>query len=189
MRKVARLWQYLFTFENGYRCCGRQHINKCLYFSFVGDWNILWRTDPLLGNGSVNTFPRNLTRNNMTSITRQRISKQAFSTTERLCFLRGPCRGVIKGQRRSFGLMRLCLWNRINPCGGRVKCLHRDPASRRRRRKWKPQNWGSKIWSRVPRDSDPRNTALARASSIYKWQPVLSSERAPHKNKTVTVKQ
>jgi hypothetical protein len=41
-------------------------------------------------------------RNNRTSIARQRISKQAFSTIERLCFLRGPCRGVIKGQRRSF---------------------------------------------------------------------------------------
>jgi hypothetical protein len=29
---------------------------------------------------------------------------------------------------------------------------------------------------------------LARASSIYKRKPVLLSERAPHKNKTVTVK-
>jgi hypothetical protein len=28
--------------------------------------------------------------------------------------------------------------------------------------------WDSKIRSRVPRDSDPRNTALASASSIYK---------------------
>jgi hypothetical protein len=38
-------------------------------------------------------------RNNNTSTTRQRISKQTFSTTERLRFLRGPCRGVIKEQR------------------------------------------------------------------------------------------
>jgi hypothetical protein len=37
-------------------------------------------------------------------------------------------------------------------------------------------------------DSDPRKTALARTSSIYK-RPVLSSERAPHKNKALTVKQ
>jgi hypothetical protein len=37
--------------------------------------------------------------NNRTSIARQRISKQAFSTVERLCFLRGPYRGVIKGQK------------------------------------------------------------------------------------------
>jgi hypothetical protein len=35
-------------------------------------------------------------RNNRTSIARQRISKQALSTIERLCFLHGPCRGVIK---------------------------------------------------------------------------------------------
>jgi hypothetical protein len=40
-----------------------------------------------------------------------------------------------------------------------------------------------KIWSRVPRDSDARKTALARASSIRytKYRPVLSLERAPHK--------
>jgi hypothetical protein len=35
----------------------------------------------------------------------------------------------------------------------------------------------------------PRKTSLARASSIKKDRPVLSSERAPHKNKTVTAKE
>jgi hypothetical protein len=45
-------------------------------------------------------------RNNRTSIARQRISKPAFSTIDRLCFLLSPCRGVIKGQRRSFELSR-----------------------------------------------------------------------------------
>jgi hypothetical protein len=40
-------------------------------------------------------------RNNRTSIARQRISKQT-STIQRLCFLRGPCRGIIKEQRMSF---------------------------------------------------------------------------------------
>jgi hypothetical protein len=39
-------------------------------------------------------------RNNKTSIARQRISKQAFSKIEMLCFLRGPCRVVIKGEGR-----------------------------------------------------------------------------------------
>jgi hypothetical protein len=47
-------------------------------------------------------------RNNRTSITRQCISKQAFLKIERLCILRGPCRGVIKGQRRSF--VRVVVW-------------------------------------------------------------------------------
>jgi hypothetical protein len=68
--------------------------------------------------------------------------------------------------------------------GGQLRSrnLHRDPASRRRRRKGKPQIWDSKIWSRVPRDSDPRETALARASSIYKWQiRPLVREGAPQK--------
>jgi hypothetical protein len=41
-------------------------------------------------------------RSNRTSTTRQRNSNQDFSTIERLCFLRGPCLVVIKGQRRAF---------------------------------------------------------------------------------------
>jgi hypothetical protein len=50
------------------------------------------------------------THNNRTSIARQRISKQAFSTMKRLCFLRGPCRGVIKEQRRSLELVVVGNW-------------------------------------------------------------------------------
>jgi hypothetical protein len=71
-------------------------------------------------------------------------------------------RSKIKDERRYESVM--------NPCGGGVEYLHRYPASRRRRRKEKSQNRDSKMWSRVPRDSDPRKTALARASSIYKGQ-------------------
>jgi hypothetical protein len=157
-----------------------------------------------------------------------------------MSFLCGPCRGVI---------LKTTGRPRQSPCGGGVEYLHRDPASRRRRRQGKSQIWNNKIWSRVPRDSDLRKIALARASSIYKrqihppvregapqkqdrtWQrlisgheaqmgldsktywltdwltvsrnltltltwprqtkdrPVLSSKRAPHNNKTVTVKQ
>jgi hypothetical protein len=68
------------------------------------------------------------------------------------------------------------------PCGGVVEYLHRDSESRRRRRKGKSQIWDSKIWSRVQRDSDPRKTALARASSIYKRQTrLLVREGAPQK--------
>jgi hypothetical protein len=67
--------------------------------------------------------------------------------------------------------------------------LHRDPTSCRGRRKGKSQNRDSKIWSRAPRDSDPRKTALAKPAAYTQNRPVLSSERAPHKNKTVTVKQ
>jgi hypothetical protein len=70
----------------------------------------------------------------------------------------------------------------VNPCGGRVQYLHRDPAGRRRRRKGKSQIWDSKIWSRVPKDSDPRKIVLARASSIYKRQTrPLVREGAPQK--------
>jgi hypothetical protein len=68
------------------------------------------------------------------------------------------------------------------PCGGGVQYLHRDPASRRWRRKWKSQIWDSKIMSRVPRDSDPRRTALARTSWIWKRHTrPLVREDAPQK--------
>jgi hypothetical protein len=41
--------------------------------------------------------------------------------------------------------------------------------------------WDSKTWSRIPRDSEPRVTALARASSNCKWQThPLVPEGAPH---------
>jgi hypothetical protein len=70
----------------------------------------------------------------------------------------------------------------LNPCGGGIEYFHRDPASSRRRRKGKSQIWDSKIWSRLPRDSDPRKTALARASSIYKRQTRrIVREGAPQK--------
>jgi hypothetical protein len=60
---------------------------------------------------------------------------------------------------------------------GGVEYLHRDPVSPRRRQKGKSQIWDSKIWSLVP-----RNTALARASSIYKRQTrPLVREGAPQK--------
>jgi hypothetical protein len=67
------------------------------------------------------------------------------------------------------------------PCGGGVEYLHRSPARRRRRRKGKSRNWDSKIWSRAPRDSNPKIIALARASSNCKRQtrPLLR-ESAPH---------
>jgi hypothetical protein len=38
-------------------------------------------------------------------------------------------------------------------------------------------------------DSDPRKTALAAPAAYITDRPVLSSERAPHENKTATVKQ
>jgi hypothetical protein len=55
-------------------------------------------------------LPAGANARNRTSIARQRISKQAFSTIERLCFLRGPCRGDIEGQRRSFELVVVKNW-------------------------------------------------------------------------------
>jgi hypothetical protein len=70
--------------------------------------------------------------------------------------------------------------SKYNPCGGGVEYLHRDPASRRRRRKGKSRIWDNKIWPRVLWDSDPRMTALAKASSNCKRQTrPLVRESAP----------
>jgi hypothetical protein len=69
--------------------------------------------------------------------------------------------------------------------GGGVECLQRNPASRRKRRKRKSRIWDNKIWSRVPRDSDPRMTALARARRNYKPQTrPFVRESAPHQQTT-----
>jgi hypothetical protein len=43
--------------------------------------------------------------------------------------------------------------------------------------------------SQVPRDEDPRNIALAMAAAYIKDRPIFSSERAPNRYKTVTVKE
>jgi hypothetical protein len=75
-------------------------------------------------------------------------------------------------------------WSKFSshPCGGGVEYLHRDPASRRRRRKVKSRIWDSKIWPRVLRDADPKITALARASCNCKRQTrPLVREGAPNK--------
>jgi hypothetical protein len=78
-------------------------------------------------------------------------------------------------------VVRLFIFFRLEiSCGGGVEYLHRSPAKRRRRRKGKHQISDSEIWSRVLRDSDPRETELARASSNCKRQTgPLVRESAP----------
>jgi hypothetical protein len=69
----------------------------------------------------------------------------------------------------------------VLPCGGGVEYLHRNPASRRRRRKGKSRIWDSKLWSRVPRESDPKVIALARTRCTCKRQTrPLVRESVPH---------
>jgi hypothetical protein len=77
----------------------------------------------------------------------------------------------------------------VHPCGGGVEYLHRDPASHRRQRKGKSRIWDSKIWSRVPRESDPIKTMLARTSSIYKTQTHPLVRGGVPQKKAVTVKE
>jgi hypothetical protein len=64
-------------------------------------------------------------RNNRTSIARQRISKQAFSAIKRLGFLRGPCQGVIKGQK-----------GRLRELLSKVESSFETPA-------WQDMSWGA----------------------------------------------
>jgi hypothetical protein len=75
-----------------------------------------------LGRFSINTFPL------LGSILL--IMQQLDYNSGNGVFLRGPCRDVISKGTKSV---------QFDPCGGRVEYLHRDPASRRRRRKGKSQ--------------------------------------------------
>jgi hypothetical protein len=100
----------------------------------TGLWN------PFLGNDSVDTFLQAQWRHTPTLPSYQVtyfLCCLRYATVE-LCFLCCPCSGYISRVRF--------------PCGGGVEYLHRDPASRRRRRKGKSQIGDSKIRSQVPRD-------------------------------------
>jgi hypothetical protein len=89
------------------------------------------------------------------------------------CDIRGRLKGYVRRPGETKALR--------NPYGGGLEYLHRDPASRRRRRKGTSRIWGSKIWSRVLRDSDPKMTPLARASCNCKRQTrLLVREGAPN---------
>jgi hypothetical protein len=101
------------------------------------------------------------------------------TTMGELCFLRGACREVISG-----AILELTQ----HPCGGGVEYLHRDPASRRRRRKGKSQIWDSVIRSQVPRDYDRERLRWQGPAAHTKDRSVLSSERASHGIKNVNVR-
>jgi hypothetical protein len=116
----------------------------------------------------------------------------------KLRFLWGPTRGYVT---------RVCKAGTTH--GGEFEYFHHGPASCTRRRKGnpvpggitgRPSSWRIEIWGtgppgwgsleservkyvcpRVPRDSDPRMTALARTSSNCKGHtPSLVRESAPH---------
>jgi hypothetical protein len=80
---------------------------------------------------------------------------------------------------------RLTDWLWVKLCGGGVEYLHRSPTNSRRRRKGKSRIWHNKIWSRVPRDSDPRMTALVRPTAIVNDRRVLC-HRERDINKPIT---
>jgi hypothetical protein len=124
-------------------------------------WNKRINKHSFLGNGWVKTFPR-----------------------QRILMQRSSCCWTITMETvfSIWSVPRCYKQDSLKPCGGGFEYLHRDPASRRRRRKGKSQIWDSKIWSRVSNNSNPRKTTLARTSSIYKIQTrPLVREGAPEK--------
>jgi hypothetical protein len=109
-----------------------------------------------------------------TSVAREWLCKHVLMATK-LCdhHNRYVCsnRGTVGGGVFYHACAKVILGGReLYPCGGRVKYVHHDPVSCRRRRKGKSQIWDIKIYLQVWRDSDLRKTVLARASSIYKRQ-------------------
>jgi hypothetical protein len=85
-RVITVLWPVWSKYS---RVTNLNRINIVTYKPFARQW--------LGKNFPVEAYARN----SKTSFARQRISKPAFLTIDRMCFLRGPCRGIIKGQRRS----------------------------------------------------------------------------------------
>jgi hypothetical protein len=160
---------------------------------------LLWRIWPLIGNGSVNTFPKLCCRQQNKawkrewSIVRQRWhTRYSFNCWRHIHhndLLKHGYRGYVKWNpwRRwvLFGSREVIQQDHTTgvsiPCGGGIEYLHRNLASRRRRRKGKSRIWARKIWSRVPCDSDPKMTALARPRRNCKRQTrPLVRQSAPH---------
>jgi hypothetical protein len=146
----------------------RQWLRKCIPTKHV---HATIRC-PLLDNGQVNNFPLNRVKYRE-SLAKQWDDGQDSSKIQAVFFVEPVQNGYKRDEFRSW---------QLHPCGGGVEYLHRYPANRRRRRKEKSQIWDSKIWSWVPRNSDPWKTTLARASGIYKRQTrTLVREDAPQK--------
>jgi hypothetical protein len=75
----------------------------------------------------------------------------------------------------------------VTPCGGGVEYLHRDPASRRRRRKGKSRIWDSKICHESYGTRTRKWLRWRGPAGIVNDRPGLSSERSPQINKPETV--
>jgi hypothetical protein len=89
--------------------------------------------------------------------------------------------GVLSGTVFSIRSLQSGCKEEFNQCRGGIEYLHHSPASRSMRQKRKSWIWDSQIWSRVPRDSDPRMTSLARTSRNCQRQTrPLVRESAPH---------
>jgi hypothetical protein len=105
-----------------------------------------------------NTFPR----------------KRLNYNNEGRCFLCGPCREVIT---------RTVSWESTgNPCGGGIEYLHRDPATRKRRRNGKSQIWDSKIRSASIKGLGPEKDCVGKIQQhIQKTDPSSRQRGRPRK--------
>jgi hypothetical protein len=145
----------------------------------LGIRNIMWYIDPLQDNNRERS-------SYITAVAKQWPRKQACyvgktcAAIEEGCFLCDPCRDIIsKTVKSEFS----------PPCGGGVEYLHRDPASRRRRRKGKSRSETVKYGRKSYGTRTRKWLRWRRPAGIVNDRPVLSSERAPNINKPATVKQ
>jgi hypothetical protein len=95
-----------------------------------------------------------------------------FTARSAILTVESPCpRQRIIQSAATEGLDKINCWERCRIFGrlkAYVKRQKSDTEIWRRRQKGKSRIWECKLWSRVPRDSDPRMAALARASSNCK---------------------
>jgi hypothetical protein len=105
------------------------------------------RVQPLLCNRRIDEEPYLSSGSVVTTFPQKRTRTQQWSYGGNGVFSMWSVPGV---KKKATGAVQFS-WEFVLPCGGGVEYLHRDPASRRRRRKEKSQIWDSKIRSRVPR--------------------------------------
>jgi hypothetical protein len=105
---------------------------------------------------------------NIFSFTRWR-----HATIKRLHFLLWSVPNGYKGHGRSY--------ESVLPCGGGVEYFHRDPASRRRRRKGKSRVWDSKIWFESQGTPTEKECAGKGQQHIQKTDPPARQRGRPIK--------
>jgi hypothetical protein len=141
---------------------------------------IVWLDYPLLGNGLVNTFTRSNVPHNWMPTARHWTSKHAFLMTEDNVFSGVPTEELWEGTVRRQDGIRVEAGSNTSTMTLRVVGGDKKGSLKSETVKYGHGSQGTQTQERL----------RWRGPAAYtKDRPILPSERAPQKNKTVTVKE